>query len=53
MFGCLLGPGSIDNLKGLLAYKQTPLPITFYGIKLIPIATITLIAYLRSYAFVT
>jgi hypothetical protein len=55
MFGHSLGPRSFDNLKGILAfdnlkrilvYKQVFLPITFGGIKLISMATITLVTYL-------
>jgi hypothetical protein len=49
VFGRLLGPKSFDNLKGLIAHKQGFIPITFGGIAFISIATIALIAYLRSW----
>jgi hypothetical protein len=52
MFGCLLGPRSFNSLKGLLAYEHFFCPITFGGIKFIPITTITLITYIGSLAFV-
>jgi len=61
MFGHSLGPRSFDNLKRILAfdnlkrvlaYKQVFLPITFGGIKLISMATITLVTYLGNWALV-
>jgi hypothetical protein len=52
MFGHLLGPKSLDSFKRLLACKQAHLPMTFSGIKLIPIATITPTSYLRSWGLV-
>jgi len=45
MFGRLLGPGSFDNPKGLLARKQVFLPITFGDIRFISMATIAQITY--------
>jgi len=51
MFGHLLGPGSFDSL-GLLTHKQSSFTITFGGIGFIPIATITLTTYLKSWALV-
>jgi len=53
MFGHLLGLGSFDNPKGLLAHKQTSFPITFDDIELILMVTIIPIAYLGSWAHVT
>jgi hypothetical protein len=52
MFGHLLVPKSFDSLKRLLAYKQAHLPMTFSGIELIPIATITPTTYLGSWGLV-
>jgi hypothetical protein len=52
LFGHLLGPRFFDSLKGLLTHKQLFFTITFGGIGLILIATITLGAYLKSWAFV-
>ncbi len=52
MFKCLLGPKSFDSLEGPVANKQTFLPITFGGIRLIPIATIAPTTYLRNWAFI-
>jgi hypothetical protein len=48
MFGHLLGPWSFDSPKGFLARKQTSLPITLGGIKLIPTFTIAPTTYLGS-----
>jgi hypothetical protein len=53
MFGRLLGPRSFDNPKRPLACEQASLPIIFNGIGLILTPTITTIAYLGSWAFVT
>jgi hypothetical protein len=47
-----LGLRSFDNPKGPLALKQVFLPITFDGIELISIATITPTTYLGSWALV-
>jgi hypothetical protein len=52
MFGHLLGPKSFDSPERPLAYKQAYLPMTFGGIGLIPIATITPIAYLGNWALI-
>jgi hypothetical protein len=52
MFGRLLDPGCFNNPKRFLACKQASLPITFGGIGLVLIATITSIVYLRSWALV-
>jgi hypothetical protein len=52
MFGHLLGLKSFDSPKELLAHKQTFLSITLGGTDFIPTSTITLIAYLKSWAFV-
>jgi hypothetical protein len=52
MFGCLLGSRSFDSLEGLLAHKQTSLPITFSGVELISTSTIALTTYLRSWALI-
>ncbi len=52
MFGHLLGLGFFDILKGLLTHKQTSLPITLGGIKLILTSTIAPINYLGSWAFI-
>jgi hypothetical protein len=52
VLGHLLGLGSFDSPKGLIAHKQVPLPITFYGIKFILIVTIAQVIYLKSWAFV-
>jgi len=52
MFGHLLSPGTFDNLEEPLARKQASFPITFGGIKLIPIATIAPTTYLGSWALV-
>jgi hypothetical protein len=53
VFRRLLGPISFDNLEGLVANKQASLPITFGGIKIIPITTIAPTSYLRNWAFIT
>jgi len=52
VFRQLLGLGSFDNLKRPLAYKQASFPMTFDGIRFIPMATFAPIIYLRSWAFV-
>jgi hypothetical protein len=52
MFRCLLSPRSFNSLERPLACKQASFPITFDGVKLILTSTITLAAYLRSWAFV-
>jgi hypothetical protein len=52
VFGHLLGLKSFNNPKRPLTCKQTSLPITFGGIELIAIATITPTTYLGSWAFV-
>jgi hypothetical protein len=52
MFGRLLDLGCFNNPKRFLAYKQASFPITFDGIGLILIATITLVTYLRNWALV-
>jgi hypothetical protein len=44
--------GPLISPKGPLAYKQVFLPLIFGGIRLIPTSTITLVAYLRSWAFI-
>ncbi len=51
MFGRLWGPRSIDSLEGPLTRKQV-FPIILSGIELIPTSTITLIIYLKNWAFV-
>jgi hypothetical protein len=52
MFGCLLGPRSLDSLEGLLARQQASFPIIFGGVRLISTSTITLTTYLGSWALV-
>ncbi len=52
MFGHFLNPRSFDSPEGFLTYKHFFFPITFGGIKFIPITTITLITYIGSWAFV-
>ncbi len=52
MFWHLLGSGSFNSPKGLIACKQTSLPITFNGIELISITTIAPTSYLGSWALV-
>jgi len=47
-----LGPTSFHSLKGPLDCKQTFLPITFGGIRIVPTTTIALTTYLGSWAFV-
>jgi hypothetical protein len=47
-----LAPKSFDNPKGVLADKQASFPITFGGIRLILMATIALVAYLRNWAII-
>jgi hypothetical protein len=51
-FEHLLGLESFDNPERPLAHKQVFFPITFGGIGLIPMATITSSTYLRSWALV-
>jgi hypothetical protein len=53
--GRLVGPrsGSFDNPKGLIACKQTFLPITFISIGFILMAIIALTTYLGSWALIT
>ncbi len=51
MFGHLLGLGSFDSPKGLIAHKQASLPIIFGGMKFILIVIIALIAYLGCWTF--
>ncbi len=53
MFGCLLGPWSLNSLKRPLVCKHASPLITFNGIELIPMATITPTTYLGNWAFVT
>jgi len=48
----LLGLGSFDNLERPLAYKQVFFPITFDGIRFIPMATFAPTTYLGSRALV-
>jgi hypothetical protein len=52
MFGCLLGPRSLDSLEGLLARQQASLPITLSGVGFISTSTITLTTYLGSWVLV-
>jgi hypothetical protein len=52
VFRCLLGPRTFDSLERPLACKQASLPIILGGISFIPIATIALITYLGSWAFI-
>jgi len=52
VFGHLLCLGSFNNPKGLLAYKQAYLPITFSGVGFIPTIAIGPTAYLRNWAFI-
>jgi hypothetical protein len=52
MFAHLLGPILFNSPKGLLTYKQTSLPITFNGVKLISTSTIALTIYLGSWALI-
>jgi hypothetical protein len=52
MFKHLLGPGNFDSPKGPLVRKQAFLPIVFNDIGFIPTTTITLIAYLGSWALI-
>ncbi len=52
MFGHPLRARSFDSLEGILARKQTFLPITLGGIGFIPTSTIIPITYLGSWAFV-
>jgi hypothetical protein len=47
-----LGPGSFNNPKKPLAYKQVFFPINFGGFGFISTTTIALVAYLGSWAFV-
>jgi len=51
-FGHLLGLRSFDIPKGPLVCKQTSLPITFDGVKLILTSIIAPTTYLRNWAFV-
>jgi len=53
VFGCLLSPRSFDNPKRPLTHKQIFFPMTFGGIKLIPMTTITPTTYLGNWAFIT
>jgi len=48
VFGCLLGLGSFDSLKGPLACKQASLPITFGDVKFISTSIIAPTTYLSS-----
>jgi hypothetical protein len=52
MFGHLLCLRSFNSPKGLLAYKQAYLPITFSGFSFIPIIAIGPRAYLGNWAFI-
>ncbi len=52
VFGCLLSPRSFNNPKRPLAHKQVFFPMTFGGIKLIPMTTITPTTYLGNWAFI-
>jgi hypothetical protein len=52
MFGRLLGPWSFNSPKGSLTHKQTFLPITFSGVRLISTSIIAPRVYLRSWALV-
>ncbi len=52
MFGPLLGLRSFDIPKGPLVCKQTSLPITFDGVRLILTSIIAPTTYLRNWAFV-
>jgi hypothetical protein len=53
VFRHLLGPRSFDKPKGPLTHKQVYFPITFGGIMLIPMATITPTTYLGNWALIT
>jgi hypothetical protein len=52
MFGHLLGIGSFDSPKGPLVRKHISLPITFNGVRLIPISTIAPKACLGNWVFI-
>jgi len=52
MFRHLLSPRSFDSLEGLLVHKQVSFLITFDGVRFILIATIALVIYLVSWAFI-
>jgi hypothetical protein len=52
MFRCIFGLRPFDSPKGPLAHKQTSLPITFNGIKLILTSTVAPTTYLKNWAFV-
>ncbi len=52
MFRHLLSPRSFNSLEGLLVHKQVSFLITFDGVRFILIATIALVIYLVSWAFI-
>jgi hypothetical protein len=52
VFGCLLGIGFFDSLKGILIHKQDFFLILFGGIGFISITTIGPITYLGNWALV-
>jgi hypothetical protein len=52
MFRHLLSPRSFNSLEGLLVHNQVSFLITFDGVRFILIATIALVIYLVSWAFI-